>query len=442
MDQPTRSAGPAPAGPAPAGPAPAAEPRRTDQPPIPRGVRRRDVLVGGGGAALGVLATWAGLRADGTPTDEGAAASDTSGPATAADYRGNLTEPWQGEHQAGIVTAPQGFLTLTAYDLADHVDSLRLERLLRIWTDGISRLAAGRPGLTDTEPELAAHPARLTVTVGLGPGAFERTGLEARRPAWLAQLPPYSIDALEDAWSGGDLAVQVCGEDPSTVAHAARYLAKEAADLATVRWAQHGFRNAAGQVPEAMTFRNQFGQLDGSSNLQGEEGEHVWITDPDAPAWLRGGTTMVVRRIHMNLDKWDELDRPGREVIVGRRLGDGAPLTGGDEFTAPDLEAVNELGFPAIDAAAHIRRARTDDPTQRILRRPYSYEAAPSVIPSDTGQIFIAFQADLEHQFLPVQARLAELDLLNQWTTPIGSAVFAVPRGVREGEFLAQDLFA
>lgn len=109
------------------------------------------------------------------------------------------------------------------------------------------------------------------------------------------------------------------------MAHAARYLAKEAADLATVRWAQHGFRNAAGQVPEAMTFRNQFGQLDGSSNLQGEEGEHVWITDPDAPAWLRGGTTMVVRRIHMNLDKWDELDRPGREVIVGRRLGDGAP---------------------------------------------------------------------------------------------------------------------
>lgn len=40
-----------------------------------------------------------------------------------------------------------------------------------------------------------------------------------------------------------------------------------------------------------------------------------------------------------------------------------------------------------------------------------------------------------------MQARLAELDLLNQWTTPIGSAVFAVPRGIREGEFLAQDLF-
>lgn len=419
------------------------ETARTEQPPTPRGVRRRDVLVGGGGAALGALATWAGLRVD-APADSGAAPSDAApdgGTTAPAAYRGDLTEPWQGEHQAGIVTPPQGFATLTAYDLRDGVDALRLERLMRIWTDDVSRLAEGRPGLTDTEPELAAHPARLTITVGLGPGAFDRTGLEAQRPAWLAQLPPYPIDALEDAWTGGDLMVQVCGEDPSTVAHAARYLAKEAADFASVRWAQHGFRNAAGQVPASMTFRNQFGQLDGSSNLQGEEGEHVWITD-DAPAWLRGGTTMVVRRIHMNLDKWDELDRVGREVIVGRRLGDGAPLTGGDESTPPDLDAVNELGFPAIDAAAHIRRARTDDPTQRILRRPYSYEAAPSVIPSDTGQIFIAFQADLEHQFLPVQARLAELDLLNQWTTPIGSAVFAIPRGVRQGEFLAQDLFA
>lgn len=405
--------------------------------PAPRGVRRRDVLVGGSGAALGALATWAGLRV----AEDEAVAPAPDGGATTAAHRGALTEPWQGEHQGGITTAPQGFLNLTAFDLREGVDALRLERLMRIWTDDISRLAAGRPGLTDTEPELAANPARLTITVGLGPGAFDRTGLAAQRPAWLAQLPPYPIDRLEEAWSGGDLVVQACGEDPSTVAHAARYLAKEAADFASVRWAQHGFRNAAGQVPEAMTFRNQFGQLDGSSNLQGEEAGHVFVSDPAAPAWLRGGTTMVVRRIHMDLDRWDELDRPAREVVVGRTIGDGAPLTGGDEFTAPDLDAVNELGFPAIDAAAHIRRARTDDPTQRILRRPYSYEAAPSVVPSDTGQVFIAFQADLEHQFLPVQARLAELDLLNQWTTPIGSAVFAVPRGIREGEFLAQDLF-
>ncbi len=393
-----------------------------------RTIRRRDLLVGGGGVALGAVASWAGLRL-GAPEVE------------AGTFRGGMTEPWQGEHQAGIVTPPQGFLNLTAFDLRDGVDRVRLGRLMRIWTDDISRLAEGRPGLTDTEPELAVHPARLTVTVGFGPGMFERAGMAADRPAWLAQLPPYPIDRLETRWSEGDLVLQVCAEDPSTVAHAARLLAKEAADFLTVRWVQHGFRNAAGQVPDGATFRNAFGQLDGTSNLQGEEERSVFIADAGAPAWLRGGTSMVVRRIHMDLDKWDEVDRPTREVTIGRRLSDGAPLTGGDEFTPPDLEAVNELGFPVIDAAAHIRRARTPDPTQRFLRRAYTYDVPPAGVPSDTGLVFITFQADLEHQLLPVQAQLAELDLLNTWTTPIGSAVFAVPRGVRPGEYLAQDLF-
>ncbi len=52
----------------------------------------------------------------------------------------------------------------------------------------------------------------------------------------------------------------------------------------------------------------------------------------------------------------------------------------------------------------------------------------------------MSFQADLEAQFVPLQRRLAELDLLNQWTTPIGSAVFAVLPGARRGEQLGQSL--
>ena len=33
-----------------------------------------------------------------------------------------------------------------------------------------------------------------------------------------------------------------------------------------------------------------------------------------------------------------------KEEAIGRRLSDGAPLTGGDEFTAPDFEAVDANG--------------------------------------------------------------------------------------------------
>ena len=43
-------------------------------------------------------------------------------------------------------------------------------------------------------------------------------------------------------------------------------------------------------------------------------------------------------------------------------------------------------------------------------------------------------------QFVPVQRRLAEADLLNLWTTPIGSAVFAVLPGAQPGEVLGEAL--
>ena len=39
-----------------------------------------------------------------------------------------------------------------------------------------------------------------------------------------------------------------------------------------------------------------------------------------------------------------------------------------------------------------------------------------------------------------VQQRLDEHDALNEWTTPIGSSVFALPRGVTEGGWLGEEL--
>ena len=82
---------------------------------------------------------------------------------------------------------------------------------------------------------------------------------------------------------------------------------------------------------------------------------------------------------------------------------------------------------------------------QEIYRRPYSYDVPPpagAAAISESGQVFVSFQADLEGQFLPIQRRLAELDLLNQWLTPIGSAVFAIPPGCAEGEYLGQSVLA
>ena len=145
----------------------------------------------------------------------------------------------------------------------------------------------------------------------------------------------------------------------------------------------------------------------------------------------------------MDLDKWDELDRSGREESVGRKLANGAPLTGTAEHDEPDFAAVTPVGFPVIADFAHLRRARPDDPSQRIFRRAFNYDSVPGAgSVSDSGLIFASYQADIGRQFVPIQRRLDELDLLNLWTTPVGSAVFAIPPGCAPGGFVGEGLFA
>lgn len=347
------------------------------------------------------------------------------------------TIAFYGEHQAGIATPAPSHAVLLALDLLPATDAEALVRLLRILTDDAARLMGGRAALADTEPELAQVPAHLTVTVGFGPDLLRRAG--AAVPSWLRPLPAFGIDRLQDRWSGGDLLLQICADDPVTVAHAQRMLLKDSRAFVRLRWTQRGFRRAHGAVHPGTTMRNLFGQVDGTANPaigSADLEQVVWI--PEGP-WA-GGTSMVVRRIAMNLERWDELDRSGREQAIGRRLDTGAPLTGGGEHTQPDLEAQGPHGFPVIGDFAHLRRARTDDARQRILRRPYNYDepADPHTGISDSGLVFVSLQADPVAQFVPIQQRLDELDLLNEWTTPIGSAVFAIPPGCAKGSFLGE----
>jgi dye decolorizing peroxidase len=191
--------------------------------------------------------------------------------------------------------------------------------------------------------------------------------------------------------------------------------------------------------------RNLFGQVDGTVNPgpgTSDFDDLVWSAAQN-PAWLSGGTGFVLRRIAMDLDKWDLLDRSGREIAVGRTLATGAPLTGTREHDEPDFDATNGVGFPVIPAFAHIRRARSADRRERIHRRGYSYdERGTGGDLSDSGLLFASYQADVDAQFVPLQRQLDALDLLNEWTTPIGSAVFALPPGCESDGFIGDTLFA
>ncbi|MER7503754.1 Dyp-type peroxidase [Nonomuraea pusilla] len=374
-------------------------------------ISRRNLLAGGAVTAVGAL-------------------TQRATPAEAPTQARARLEPFHGLHQAGVATAPQAHAVFVAFDLLPGTGKEGLTRLLPLLTDDAARLTQGRAALADTEPELAANPAGLTVTFGFGPGLFAAAGVKSP----VAQLPAFETDKLKKEWTGGDLLVQICADDPLTVSHALRMIVKDTRSFAEVRWTQRGFRGGA----PGGTQRNLMGQLDGTVNPTDLD-RAVWIGDGP----LRGGTTLVLRRIRMELETWDAADRTAREFTIGRRLDTGAPLTGRAEHDEPDYQRLNALGFPVIAEYAHIRRTHVADPAQRILRRPYNYDDGLSADGKpDAGLLFASYQADVERQFVPIQRRMAEGDLLNQWITTVGSAVFAVPPGCAPGGWIGDSLLA
>jgi dye decolorizing peroxidase len=211
-------------------------------------------------------------------------------------------------------------------------------------------------------------------------------------------------------------------------------LIKDARPFAAVRWVQQGFRRSPGvQAPEH-TQRNVLGQLDGTANPRGAEIDPaVWNAD--------GSTQLVVRRMRAEIEKWDLLAVADKENSVGRRLESGAPLSGTQERDEPDFAALDDSGLPKIPDFSHVTRARVTDPRLKILRRPYNYDGVPNALGHpDAGLIFVAYQRDIAGQYVPIQQRLADRDLLNEWITPIGSAVFAVPPGCAEGGWIGEQV--
>lgn len=366
----------------------------------------------------------------------GAQAADTSTARRSLEF--------YGAHQMGIEADLQAVTNFVALDLKPGMDSVGMLRWMGLLTDDIRRLAAGEPILADPAPELAIGAARFSAYIGFGPSLFRKLGLEAMQPEGFGELPGFKVDQLKPAFSGGDVLIHISADDPVVLSHGTRGLVRDSMPFATVRWTQSGFAHSPGMVPAGLTHRNLMGQVDGTANpVLGTEDfdQLVWIED--GPQWIQGGTQLVFRRIAMQLDTWDQLGAPAKEEVIGRKLSTGAPLTGLLEEDIPDLAARHSNGLKVIPDFAHIRRAAPGAPGERIFRRPFSYEAGISSAGSlDVGLLWTAYQRNMSKQFVPIQRRLDELDLLNQWTVPIGSAEFAIPGGVTEGRVIAQALFS
>jgi deferrochelatase/peroxidase EfeB len=373
------------------------------------------------------------------------------------DSEGTGTVDFYGEHQAGIGTPAQDRLHFAAFDLVTESRS-ELRELLREWSKTALEMSEGQligdvnreqvAPPDDTGETVGLLPANLTVTFGLGPSLFERRGLglAAKRPGALRELPPLPGDELVASESGGDLCVQACADDPQVVFHAVRNLARIGRGAVVMRWSQLGFGRTSSTSRSQTTPRNLMGMKDGTANIRAEDTEamnrFVWLGDGDWPAWMRGGSYMVSRRIRMLLEVWDRSALEDQEKTIGRRKYSGAPLGESEEFDPLDLSAERN-GEPVIPANSHVRLASPQaNDGERILRRGYSFTDGvdESLGELEAGLFFIAFQRDPEKQFIAIQRRLGYSDALNEYIRHVGSAIFAVPPGARPGGYVGETL--
>jgi deferrochelatase/peroxidase EfeB len=404
-------------------------------------ITRRRLLASAGVGAAGIGLAGAGGYLIGNETAQ-------------ADGTGSV--PFYGEHQAGIDTPAQDRLHFAAFDLVTE-DRSALRELMREWSRAAAEMTEGQmigevndvqlAPPEDTGETVGLLPSRLTVTFGFGPSLFERRGLglERMRPPALMDIPPLPADELNEAEGGGDICVQACSDGPQVAFHAIRNLARIGRGTVVMRWSQLGFGRTASTSRSQETPRNLMGFKDGTANIKAEDTEamdrFVWVGG-EGPAWMRGGSYLVTRRIRMLLEIWDRSALADQEETIGRDKYAGAPLGGSDEFEPLDLKAERD-GKPVIPADSHVRLASASvNDGERILRRGYSFTDGvdESLGELEAGLFFICFQRDPQSQFVAIQRRLGANDALNEYIKHVGSAVFAAPPGARAGGYVGETL--
>lgn len=394
-----------------------------------------------------------------------AAASRHGGPACSPAAGGVV--PFRGPHQAGIVTPMPRHTYFIAFDVVSERRE-DLIRLLQAWTEAAAAMASGAarfdPQADPQQPSaqsgaaVGIPAARLTFTFGFGPSLFTnkdgkaRFGLDGQRPEALVDMPHFPGDQLVAERTGGDLSLQACADDPQVVEFAVRRMVKLARDVAVMRWAQSGFSGDFG----AKTPRNQMGFKDGTNNVAtGDDAamnSFVWVGD-EGPPWMRRGSYMVIRPIRIALDHWDDMKVAFQERSVGREKASGAPLGQRRENDPLALQRTDTDGNPVIPEESHVAlSAPENNGGAQILRRAYNYDNGITKIAErwppwrqlmtfDAGLLFQCYQRDPRAGFIKLFAKMAVVDMLNQFTTHTGSGLFACPPGVREGEFVGQHLF-
>lgn len=398
-------------------------------------VNRRSFLRGAAVGAAGTMLT-GGLLVAGAAVDANASDAALTRPGS---------YPFHGVHQAGVLTpGPADKQPFTAYAAFDVTASGRqgLADLLRTLTARARFLTTGGtpPNLgvgwppSDSDVLGPVVPADgLTVTLSVGSTLFDaRFGLASRRPRLLAPMRVFPNDALEEQWLGGDLLLQLCADNPDTIHHAVRDIAKHTRGDMQLRWKIDGYNSPP---RPSGTSRNLLGFKDGTANPTGQLASSlIWVDGSEGePAWAVGGSYAVVRLIRMLVEFWDRVSINEQERMFGRRRDSGAPLDGNAESDTPDYASDPHGNVIPLDAhirLANPRTARTAD--QRMIRRSYNYDLGVDVNGNiQAGHVFTCYQQDLKRQFETVQERLVGEPLVD-YVQPFGGGYFFTLPGVRD----------
>jgi deferrochelatase/peroxidase EfeB len=365
-------------------------------------------------------------------------------------------EPFDGSHQAGILTPAPAQATFAALDsiapdrrtLQEALQALSLRARELTIGGPIALLEADAPPVDSGVLGPTNDPDVLTVTIAFGASLFDaRYGLAAGRPPELVQMPTFAIDDLDPAQSHGDMLLQICAHQRDTVTHTLRELLRTVRGSLQLRWTIDGFSGAARGPSPHNNPRNLFAFRDGTANPPTDDAELmnrlVWVGGGQ-PAWAVGGTYQVVRIIRMHVEFWDRVGLNEQQNMIGRDRASGAPLGASDEFDDPRYEL--DPDGKRIPLTAHIRLANprtTATADQRILRRGFNYaRGLDSAGQLDQGLVFAAFNRSPKRQFVTIQNRLLTEPMID-YITPVGGGYFFVAPGAKgDIDWVGSGLFA
>jgi dye decolorizing peroxidase len=346
-------------------------------------------------------------------------------------------------HQQGITEIIQPYATYLGMNLTpEFSNSEGAEQALRLLSMDAESLMNSQPVLgTDPAPVIASTRANLTITIGFGTSLYQKTNINP--PKDLISIPSYkNLDNLDPTYNSTDLIVIVSADDQLVLNHAIRNLSHDLSSIATIKYAQNGFRGSVAPLALGEAHRTLMGWMEGIESPDPTTFKDIiWSKKPES----KDGTYLMLRRIFFDLDKWEELDLAAQDLVIGRTRDESIPIGGKSASEKVDCGAVGSNGLKKIPSSSHVCAVSSETKEGAgsiVLRRSYNY-MLPGIngTKDQAGLIFSAFTSDPKNTIIPMLNGLNQSDALNAWNKHEGSAMYYIPPAPKKGQYIGQGLF-